>query len=135
MLSGVVAVLQASKFDGLSLDPFSSLDDGRGSAEVSIGGRYVFQALVVAPMVIVLNERLDLLFEVTGQEVILQEHAVLQGLVPAFNLALGLGMERSAAHMAHAVRLDPFGQFTGDVARTIVAEQPWFVQHSGLIAA
>jgi hypothetical protein len=37
MLSGVLAVLQASMFDGLSLDPFSSLDDGCGSAEVSIG--------------------------------------------------------------------------------------------------
>jgi hypothetical protein len=47
MLSDVVAVLQASMFDGLSLDPFSSMDDGRGSAEVSISGRYVFQALVV----------------------------------------------------------------------------------------
>jgi hypothetical protein len=33
------------------------------------------------------------------------------------------------------VRLDPFGQFTGDVAGTIVTEQPWFVQHNGLIAA
>ena len=93
MLSGVVAVLQASMFDGLSLDPFSSMDDGRGSAEVSISGRYVFQALVVAPVVIVLDERLDLLLQVTGQEVVLQEDAILQGLVPALNLALCLGME------------------------------------------
>src|ERR1039458_8138231 len=112
MLSGVLAVLQASKFDGLSLDSFSSLGDGRSSAEVSIGGGYIFQALVIAPVVIVLNERLDLLLEVTGQEVIFQEDAVLQGLVPALYFALSLGMERSAAHMAHAVRLDPFGQFT-----------------------
>ena len=135
MLSGVLAVLQASMFDGLSLDPFSSLDDGCGSAEVSIGGSYVFQALVVAPVVIVLDERLDLLLQVTGQEVILQEDAVLQGLVPALNLALCLGMEWSAAYMAHAMRLDPLGQFTSDVAGAIVTEQPWFVQHSGLIAA
>ena len=135
MLGGVLAVLQASMFDGLSLDPFSSMDDGRGSAEVSISGRYVFQALVVAPVVIVLDERLDLLLQVTGQEVVLQEDAILQGLVPALNLALCLGMEWSAAHMAHAVRLDPFGQFTSDVAGTIVTEKPWFVQHSGLIAA
>ena len=127
MLSGVLAVLQASMFDGLSLDPFSSLDDGCGSAEVSIGGRYIFQALVVAPLVIVLNERLDLLLEVPGQEVVLQEDAVLQGLVPALNLALCLGMEWSAAHMARAVCLDPLGQFTSDVAGAIVTEQPWFV--------
>ena len=83
MLGGVLAVLQASKFDGLSLDPFSSLDDGCGSAEVSNGGRYIFQALVIAPMIIVLNERLDLLLQVTGQEVILQKDAVFERLVSA----------------------------------------------------
>ena len=55
MLGGELAVLQAPMFDGLSLDPFSSLDDGCGSAEVSIGGRYIFQALVIAPVVIVLD--------------------------------------------------------------------------------
>ena len=57
----------------------------------------------------VLDEGLDLLFEIAGQEVVFQQHAVLQGLVPAFDLALRLRMEGSAAHMAHPVCLDVFG--------------------------
>ena len=31
--------------------------------------------------------------------------------------------------------LEPFGQFAGDVARAVVAEQPRLVVHMGLIAA
>jgi hypothetical protein len=44
MLSGELAVLQAPKFDGLSLDPFALFDDGFSPSEVSIGGRHVVQA-------------------------------------------------------------------------------------------
>ena len=90
MLSGDFAVLQAPIFDGLSLDPFALFDDGWGSAEVGVGGRHVVQALVVTLVVVVLDEGLDLGFEVTGQEVVLQQDAVLESLVPAFDLALGL---------------------------------------------
>lgn len=101
MLGGELAVLQAAMFDGLSLDPFALFDDGFGPAEVGVGRRDVVEALVVASVVIMLDERLDLAFEVTGQEVVLEQDAVLQGLVPALDLALGLRMERGAAHMAH----------------------------------
>ncbi len=55
-------MLQAPMFNGLSFDPFSLLDDGAGPAEVGIGGRHVAQALVVAPVIVVLDERLDLGF-------------------------------------------------------------------------
>ena len=102
-------MLQAPMFECLSLDPFSSFDDGGSPAEVGIGGCHIVQALVVALVVIVLDEGLDLLFEIAGQEVVFQQHAVLQGLVPAFDLALRLRMEGSAAHMAHPVCLDVFG--------------------------
>ena len=37
-----------------------------------------------------LDERFDLAFEVTGQEVVFLADAVLQRLVPALDLALGL---------------------------------------------
>jgi len=60
MLGGELAVLQAPIFDGLSLDPFTLLDDGSRPAEVGIGGRHVGQALVIALVVVVLDERLDL---------------------------------------------------------------------------
>ncbi len=41
-------MLQAPMFECLSLDPFSSFDDGGSPAEVGIGGRDVVEALVVA---------------------------------------------------------------------------------------
>ena len=78
MLCGELAVLQAAMFDGLSLDPFTLFDDGFGPAEVGIGRGDVLEALVVAPMVVVLDERLDLTFEVSRQEVVFQEDAVLE---------------------------------------------------------
>ena len=102
-------MLQAPMFECLSLDPFSSFDDGGSPAEVGIGGRDVVEALVVALVVVMLDEGLDLLLEIAGQKVVFQQYAVLQGLVPAFDLALRLRMEGSAAHMAHPVCLDVFG--------------------------
>ena len=48
MLGGELAVLQAPMFDGLSLDPFTLLDDRRSPAEVGVGGRHIVQASVVA---------------------------------------------------------------------------------------
>ena len=47
---------------------------------------------MVSAVVVVLDEGLDLGLKVAGQEVVFQQDAVLQGLVPAFNLALSLGM-------------------------------------------
>ena len=66
MLGGELAVLQAPMFDGLSLDPFALFDDGGRPAEVGVGGRHVVQALVVALMVVMFDERLDLGFEIAG---------------------------------------------------------------------
>ena len=135
MSSGELAVLQAPMFDSLSLDPLALLDDGCRPAEVGVGGRHVVQALVIALVVVVLDERLDLGLKVARQEVVLQQDAVFQGLVPALDLSLGLGVQRGTADMAHLVGLDVFRQFAGDVAGAIVAEPPGFVQHRGAIAA
>ena len=110
------------------------LDDGCGSAEVGVCRGDVVEALVVAAVVVVLDEGRDLALEVTGQEVVLEQDPVLEGLVPALDLALGLGMQRGAVDMAHALRLDPFGQLASDVAGTIVAEQLRLVPHGGGIA-
>jgi len=60
-------VLQAPIFNGLSLDPFTLFEDYRGSSEVGIGGGHIVQALVVAPVIVMLDKRPDLAFEVTGQ--------------------------------------------------------------------
>ena len=128
-------MLQAPIFECLSLDPFSSSDDRGCSAEVGVGGCHIVEALVVALVIVVLDEGLDLLFEIAGQEVVLQQHAVLERLVPALDLALGLRMERCAAHMIHCLPVEIVGQFAGDVAGAIVAGQARPVQPIGMIAA
>lgn len=135
MLGGELAVLQAPMFDGLPYDPFSSFDDDICPAKVGIGGGHVIQALVVALVVIVLDEGLDLGLQIAGQEVVLPQDAVLQGLAPTLDLALGLWMHWDAAHMAHFVGLDVFVQFVRDVAGVNFAEQPGFVLHGGAVAA
>src|SRR3546814_6633931 len=83
---------------------------------------------MVALVVVVIDEGLYLGFEVAGQEVIFQQDAVFQSLVPAFDLALGLRMHRSTAHMAHFIGLDILGQLAGDVAGAVIAEQPGLVR-------
>lgn len=84
-------MLQASVLDGLALDPFAVGEDGLPTAEVDFGGREIAGALVAAGMVVMLDEGRDLPFEIAGQMVILEQDAVLEGVVLALDLALGLG--------------------------------------------
>ena len=121
-------MLQSSLFEGLSFDPLALMQDGLGASEVDIGGREVLQALVIATMIVVLDEAADVGFEIAGQVVILEQDAVLERLVPAFDLALGLGMIGRAADVAHALLFEPVSQITRDVAGAVVAQQPWFVR-------
>ena len=46
---------------------------------------------MVAAVVVVFDEGGDLGFEIAGQEVIFQQDAVLEGLVPALDFALVIG--------------------------------------------
>ena len=66
---------------------------------------------------------------------VLQQNAVLQGLVPALDLALGLRVVRGAADMGHALTLEPGGEVGGDIGRAVVAEQAGPVQNRCSIAA
>ncbi len=94
-------MLQAAFSDCLFLDLLSHLQDFRAAAVVDVGGCRIAQALVVAVVVVVIAEGIDLTFQVTGQEVVFQEDAVLHGLVPALDLALGLRMMRCTTDMIH----------------------------------
>ena len=85
-------------------------------------------------MVVVIDEGFDLGFKITRQEVIFQQDAVLQSLMPTFDLALGLGMVWCAARMLHAFALQPFSQFSRDVAGSVVAEQARLVNNVDLVA-
>ena len=96
MLCGLAAVVQASGFDGVAFDPFSFQQDGLTTPEVDISRRQIADALVVSEMVVVGDEVTNLLLEITGQVVVLEQDAVLERLVPALDLALRLGMQRRA---------------------------------------
>lgn len=98
---------QAPRFDGLLLDPFSLFQDGVATPEVDVCGCQVLQALVVSPVVVILDEGFDLLPEVAWQVVVLQQNAVLQGLVPALDLALSLRVIRCASNVVHLLILEP----------------------------
>ena len=98
-------MLQSSLSDGVAFDPFSLQKDGLGSAEVDVGRRQVLQAFMVTPVIVVLNEARDLSFEIAGQVIVLEQNAVLEGLVPALDLALGLRMARGTANMGDATVL------------------------------
>ena len=104
-LSGFRVVLQSSLLDGVAFDAFSFQEDGPVSAEVDVGGRQVLEAFVVAPVIVVLDEARDLGFEIARQVIVLEQNAVLERLVSAFDLALGLRMARCATNMHHAAVL------------------------------
>src|SRR5690606_17271860 len=125
---------QAAFRDGLGFDLLSSFENGFGLAEVDVRGGEVSQALVVAVVVVVLDEGRHGFLERSGQVVVLQEDAVLQGLVPAFDLALGLRMPGSATDVIHAPAGKPVGQLPGDVAAAIIAEQPGPADDRGSVA-
>jgi hypothetical protein len=95
--------------DGLALDAFTLEQDGLPSAEVNISRGEVLQALVVALVVIVLDKGLDLRLEVAGQVVVLKRDAVLECLVPALGLALGLWVGGRSTDILDALFVQPFG--------------------------
>ncbi len=79
--------------------------------KVDIGGREISQVFVITQMIVVLDERIDLSFEIAGQIVVFQQDPVLRGLVPSLDLALGLRMVGSATDMLHAPIIEPLGHF------------------------
>ena len=63
-LGGVSLVLQSSELDGVAFDPFALEQDGLAASEVDVGRCEVLQALVVAAVIVVLDEAIDVRFEV-----------------------------------------------------------------------
>ena len=92
ILCGGFAVLQAPVFDGLAFDFLPFDQDGLAAPEVDVSGCEIAEALMIAPMIVMGDESTDLGLEVARQVVVLEQNAVLQRLVPALDLALGLGM-------------------------------------------
>ena len=71
-------------------------------------------------MIVMIDECLDLRFKVCWEEVVIQQDAVLQCLMPPFDLALSLRMIWCSPDMPHFLIAQPFSQLTRDVARAIV---------------
>ena len=90
---------------------------------------------MVAVVIVIINELADLFLEINWSEVVFQHDAVLQGLMPALDLALGLRVVWRALDMIHFLLLQPICEIAGDVRRAVVAEQPRLVNHFGTATA
>src|SRR5271163_996526 len=102
-------MLQAAVCDCGPLDAVSFGEDRLGSSKIDVSGREVVDALVIADVVIVLDEGVDLLLEISGQIIVVEQNAVLQGLMPTLDLSLGLGMIPGAAYVLHVLVFEPRG--------------------------
>ena len=112
-------MVQAALFDRVSFDPFAFEQDGLAASEVDVGRGEIVEALVVSAVIVMLDEGRDLGFEVLLEEVVFEQDAVLQRLMPAFDLALRLRMTGSAMDLVDLVLLQPFAEIGGDVTRPL----------------
>jgi hypothetical protein len=108
---------------------------GSLSAKVDVSGREVVDALVIADVIVVLDEGVDLLLEISRQIIFVEQNAVLQGLMPTLDLSLGLGMIWGAAYVLHVLVFEPLAQIARDVTRSIVAQKPGSLRHGDAIEA
>jgi hypothetical protein len=119
-LSGFRVVVQAALFDRVSFDPFAFEQDGLVAPEVDVGRGEIVEALVVSSMIVMIDECRDLGFKVFLGEVVFQEDAVLQRLVPAFDFPLRLRMARSAVDLVDLVFPQSFTEIGSDLTRAVV---------------
>ena len=71
-------MLQASIFDCGSFDPFSFQQDCLTAPEVHVGRRQIAQALVIAPVIVVIDEPADAGLKITRQVVVAREECPFQ---------------------------------------------------------
>ena len=98
---------QAAVHKGLALDPRPFTQDSLAAAEVDVGRGEVVEALVSPEMIVVLDEGSDPRLQLAGQVGVFEQDAVLEHLVPALDLALGLRMTGRATDMGHAPAAKP----------------------------
>ena len=108
-------MLQATVCDCLALDPFAFEEDGLSAPGVDVSRGEIVEALVIARMVVVRHEGGDLAFEIAGQVVVLKQDAILEGLMPALDLTLGLWVIRGAADVLHFLPIQPLREIRRDV--------------------
>ncbi len=128
-------MVQAAILDGQFLDLFPPFDNGSVTPEVGVGRCDVIDALVVAVVIVMIDEDANLVFKVTRQEIVFQQDLVLEGLMPALDLTLGLRVVGSPSNMVHSVIVGPVRQVAGDIRLTVIAEQPGLVKDRRAVAA
>jgi hypothetical protein len=69
MLCGLTTVHQAAIDDCLSFDPFSFDQNGLAAAEVDVSRHQIADTLVIAPVIVVSDEGLDLGFEIAREAI------------------------------------------------------------------
>jgi hypothetical protein len=69
--------MQASRFDGISFDPFSLIKDSFIAPEVDVSGRDVVEALMVTLVVVMIDQGFNLGLKITWQEVVFQQDTVV----------------------------------------------------------
>ena len=94
-------MVQAAVLDGLQFDASPFGQDGFAATEVDVGWGQVADAFVVTVVVVVVDEGGDGGLKFPFEEVVFEQDAVLQGLMPSLDLALGLRMYRRAADALH----------------------------------
>src|SRR5215204_2600682 len=82
---------------------------------------------MIATVVVVIDEPVDAAFKIARQVVVLQKDAVLECLMPAFDLALRLRMVGRAANVTDVLRIQPLRQVRREVTGTVVTEQAWLM--------
>ena len=128
-------MVQAAVLDGLVFDASPFGQDGFAATEVDVGWGQVAYAFVVTVVVVVVDEDSDGGLKFPFEEVVFQQDAVFEGLMPSLDFALCLWMHRRAANMFHALVRKIFGQIASDIGRAIVAEQARFVHNLRTVAA
>jgi hypothetical protein len=126
-------VVQASLSDCVSFDPFAFEQDGLATSEIDVGGSEIVEALMVSPMVVMLDDGGDLGFQVFLREVVFEQDAVLQRLVPAFDLALRLRMAGSAVDLVDLVFLQPFTEIGSEPPR--LYRRPFGLSYAAIAGA
>src|SRR5207237_9211334 len=100
----------ASLLDGFAFYLFPPFENGPAAPEVDVSRRQVVQALVVSTVVVVADELLDALFELSWQVVVAQQDPVFHRAMISLDLAVRHRVIRPAADMHHAVVLEPLAQ-------------------------
>lgn len=108
-------MVQAAGFNRSVLYVFSPFNDGCATPEVGVGGCDVADALVASMIVVMIHEGGDLVFKVTGQEVVFQQYLVLEGLMLALDFTLCLRMVGGSSNVIHTVIVEPVSEIAGDI--------------------